>query len=221
MTHIHATTRYKFKVDLFVEESNEYKEVEEELLNEFHINESFDNEGNIFLKFDDIYRGLDAVIHKKFKDKIEREKGIAAILKLKSLSVPERVENFFKHAGYQIFCSEQTHHRLLITPNDVPFNLLNAYLEKLNYHIKEYKGEFKVINNGEDITKNKKLNKKHKIFFGDHSTGHIFPQPQNNVFTVFQREDWELSIFGDSLIRIYGQGRKISGVDFRQLNQLI
>lgn len=61
-----TTTRYKFKVDLFVDDSSEYKEVEEELLNEFSINETFDEEGNIFLKFDDIYRGLDAVIHKKF-----------------------------------------------------------------------------------------------------------------------------------------------------------
>ena len=76
-------TRYKFKVDLFVDETNDYKEIEEELFNEFRINEQFDNEGNVLLKFDDIYRGLDAVIHKKFKDKIEREKAIATILKLK------------------------------------------------------------------------------------------------------------------------------------------
>ncbi|MBS1571843.1 MAG: AAA family ATPase [Bacteroidetes bacterium] len=81
-----ATTRYKFKVDLFVDDSSEYKEVEEELLNKFSINETFDEEGNIFLKFDDIYRGLDAVIHKKFKEKVEREKGITTILKLKPKS---------------------------------------------------------------------------------------------------------------------------------------
>mgnify|MGYP000063507743 FL=1 len=38
------TTRYKFKVDLFVDDSSEYKDVEEELLNEFSINETFDDE---------------------------------------------------------------------------------------------------------------------------------------------------------------------------------
>ena len=32
---------------------SKYKEVEEELLNEFSIKETFDKEGNIFLKFDD------------------------------------------------------------------------------------------------------------------------------------------------------------------------
>lgn len=200
-----AITRYKFKVDLFVEESNDYKEVEEELLNEFHINELFDDEGNIQLKFDDIYRGLDAVIHKKFKDKIEREKGIAAILKLKALSVAERAENFFRHAGFQIFCFELSHHRLQITPNGVPFSSLNSFMTKQSYHIKEFKGEFKVINHGDDITKNNELNKKHKIFFGDHPTGYILPKPENNVFTVFREEDWELSSFGNSLIRIYGK----------------
>jgi hypothetical protein len=200
------TTRFKFKVDLFVEESNEYKEVEEELLTEFHINESFDDEGNIFLKFDDIYRGLDAVIHKKFKDKIEREKSIATILKLKSISIAERVENYFKHAGFTIFCFEYSHQRLLITSNGIPFHSLNSYMENLNYHFKEFKGEFKIINNGEDITENTALNKKHKIYFGDNTTGYILPIPENNIFTVYKIEDWELSSFGRSLIRIYGDG---------------
>ena len=135
------TTRYQFKVDLYAEESNEYKEVEEELLNEFHINETFDNEGNIQLKFDDIFRGLDSVIHKKYKDKIEREKGIATILKLKPLNISERVENFFKNAGYKLFCSEQPHNKILITPLGLSFHILNSHLESLNYHIKEFKGE--------------------------------------------------------------------------------
>ncbi len=199
------TTRYKFKVDLFVEESNEYKEVEEELLNEFHINETFDDEGNILLKFDDIFRGLDAVIHKKFKEKIEREKGIATILKLKPLSVSEGVENYFKSAGYQIFCFDQTHHRILITPVGIPSHVLNSYLESQNYHIKEFKGDYKIINNGDDITKNEELNKKHKLLFGGNGYGHILPKPESNVFTLFQEEEWELSSFANTLIRIYGK----------------
>lgn len=140
-----ATTRYKFKVDLFVEESNEYKEVEEELLSEFHINESFDEEGNIFLKFDDIYRGLDAVIHKKFKDKVEREKGISTILKLKPLSVGKRVEIYFRNAGYEISCSAPSSDRLLITQVGIPLHSLNSYLASQNYQYKEFTGEFKML----------------------------------------------------------------------------
>ena len=106
------TTRYKFKVDLFVDDSSEYKDVEEELLNEFSINETFDDEGNIFLQFDDIYRGLDAIIHKKFKDKIERENGIATILKLKPLNISERVNNYFRNAGFGIFVFDKKNEKI-------------------------------------------------------------------------------------------------------------
>lgn len=197
-----AISRYKFKVDLFVEENNDYKEVEEELLNEFHINESFDEEGNIQLKFDDIYRGLDAVIHKKFKDKIEREKGIAAILKLKPLSISERIEKFFRSAGYQIFCFE-LRHQLVITPVGIPFDTLNSFLQNQNYQLKEFKGEFKIINNGDDITQNEELNEKYKIIYGK-KIGHISPNTKN-VFTIYQNEEWGLFYYADKLKKIYGK----------------
>ncbi len=197
-------TRYKFKVDLFVDETNDYKEIEEELFNEFRINEQFDNEGNVLLKFDDIYRGLDAVIHKKFKDKIEREKAIATILKLKPLTVVEKVERYFTNAGYHLFCSELNHHRLLITPIDIPFHHLNPYLESQNYHIKEFKAEFKVINNGEDITQNKELNKKHKIYFEDKGHGLIMPKPEKYVYKISREDDTDIFLFAKTLQRIYG-----------------
>lgn len=215
-----AIARYKFKVDLFVEESNDYKEVEEELLNEFHINESFDDEGNIQLKFDDIYRGLDAVIHKKFKDKIEREKGIAAILKLKPLSPKERIENYFHHAGYQIFCFELSHNRFLITQNGVPKNSLIAYLESLNYSLHGFKAEYKVINNGVDITTNEAINKKHKLLFGKNGLGHMLPKPENNVFTLEKNinadedPEFDLYLFGRTLTRIYGEGNVLMRKSF-------
>lgn len=215
-----AISRYRFKVDLFVEESNDYKEVEEELLNEFHINESFDEEGNIQLKFDDIYRGLDAVIHKKFKEKIEREKGIATILKLKPLNPKERIENYFKNAGFQIFCFELSHNRFLITPNGVPKNSLIAYLESLNYRLHGFNAEYKVINNGIDITKNKEINKKHKLLFGENGFGHMLPKPENNVFTIEKiintDEDPEIDLFlfGRTLMRIYGEGNVLMRKSF-------
>jgi superfamily I DNA and/or RNA helicase len=192
-----AIVRYKFKVDLFVDERDEYKEIEEELLNEFHINETFDNEGNIFLKFDDIFRGLDAVIHKKFKDKIEREKGIASILKLKPLSISERVENYFKSAGYQIFCFDQPQHTILITPVNISHDLISSYLETQNYHFKEYKGEYKIINNGKDI-QNGRVYKKHIL-------SSFLNTPENNIFTVYHAEEFSLYSIGYELQKIYGK----------------
>ena len=209
------TTRYKFKVDLFVDDSSEYKDVEEELLNEFSINETFDDEGNIFLKLDDIYRGLDAIIHKKFKDKIEREKGIAAILKLKPLNISERLNNYFRNAGFGIFVfdekNEKGHQKLVVKPVDIPVHHLVEYLDSQNYELREFKGDFKVINNGNDITTNSKLNTKYHLTFGDKfSKGTnvpelLLPKPTNNIFTLYRVDEFELTIFARTLQKIYGK----------------
>jgi len=79
-------TQYKFKVDLHLPDGADYKEIEEELRTEFNIYDQFDAEGNIQLKLDDVFRGLDFVIEKKFKQVLEREKSIACILQIKALS---------------------------------------------------------------------------------------------------------------------------------------
>jgi DNA polymerase III delta prime subunit len=89
-------SRYKFKVDLHPPDTTDYKEIEEELRTEFNIYEQFDPEGNIQLKFDDIFRGLDFVIEKKFKQVLEREKSIACILQIKALSSSDTLLNELK-----------------------------------------------------------------------------------------------------------------------------
>lgn len=209
------TTRYKFKVDLFVDDSSEYKDVEEELLNEFSINETFDDEGNIFLQFDDIYRGLDSIIHKKFKDKIEREKGIATILKLKPLNISKRVNNYFRNAGFGIFVfakkNEKGYQQLVVTPVDIPEHHLVGYLDSQNYELQEFKGDFEVINNGNDIITNTKLNTKHHLTFGSKYTKStnvpelLLPKPINNIFSVYRKDDFDLTIFARTLQKIYGE----------------
>lgn len=216
-----TVSRYKFKVDLFVEESSEYKEIEDELLNEFSINETFDDEGNIFLKFDDIYRGLDAVIHKKFKGKIEREKGIAAILKIRPLNIAERVQQYFRKSNFKLFCfdeklevKDKIYNRVVVTSIDVPEHILTSYLEGQNYELREFKGEFKVLNNGFDITANRQLNNKYNLSFGDrfqkgaNNPEVLLPKPKDNTFTIYKNKDdeFDLSIFANSLQRIYGKG---------------
>lgn len=215
-----TVTRYKFKVDLFVEESSEYKDIEEELLNEFSINETFDEEGDIFLKFDDIYRGLDAVLNKKFKGKIEREKGIAAILKIKPLNIADRVQQYFSKAGYNLFCfneqiesNEKIYNKVIITTIDLPKHILTSYLEGQNYELREFKGEFKVLNNGADITENLQINNKYNLSFGNKfqkgvsNPEVLLPKPKDNTFTIYKNKDdeFDLSIFANSLKRIYGK----------------
>lgn len=205
--------RYKFKVNLKVPETNEYRDIEEELFNEFKIQEQFDQEGNIELKLDDIFRGLDPAIEKKFKGKIEREKGIGTVLKLRPLPIAERVEKYFLKGGYKLFCNEdeyqrndRSYSRLVITPVDIDRKSLLSYLDNQGYELKLLKGEFHISNHGPDITKNKEFNKKHKLFFGDNEYGHILPVPTRNVFTIRVKEDFDLSLFGRTLLRLYGKG---------------
>ena len=83
-------TRYKFKVDLFVDENREYRDIEEEL-RILNITDQFDEEGDILLKYDDIIRGLDLVIINKFNTLIERERAIVCILQIKPLSTKDKL----------------------------------------------------------------------------------------------------------------------------------
>jgi len=200
-----VTTRYKFKVDLEVKESREYKEVEEELLNEFSIKETFDKEGNIFLKFDDIYRGLDAVIHKKFSQIIEREKSIGAILKLKSINSSTRIKNFFYAMGYEIDCTpieiekrDRKTQQLEIVANTVPFAILQDYLNSQNYECKEAKVEFLVLCSPQEIqNKINKLNEK----------GRTLPKPTNNIFTFDCKEEIDLTVSSWVMKKIFGSSK--------------
>lgn len=89
-------SRYKFKVDLHPPDTTDYKEIEEELRTEFQIFEQFDADGNIKLKYDDIFRGLDFAIEKKFKAVLEREKAIKCVLQLRALPSYEVLANELK-----------------------------------------------------------------------------------------------------------------------------
>ena len=89
-------SRYKFKVDLLPPDTTDYKEIEEELRTEFQIFEKFDADGNIKLKYDDIFRGLDFAIEKKFKAVLEREKAIKCVLQLRALPAYEELANELK-----------------------------------------------------------------------------------------------------------------------------
>jgi superfamily I DNA and/or RNA helicase len=89
-------SRYKFKVDMHPPDTTDYKEIEEELRTEFQIFEQFDPEGNIKLKYDDIFRGLDFVIEKKYKSVLEREKAIKCVLQIRALPTYEILANELK-----------------------------------------------------------------------------------------------------------------------------
>jgi len=97
--------RYRFEIELKKERTTEYREVEKELNSEFSIEDKFDVEGNIFLKSDDIYRGLDSVIEKKFEGIIERENDIAVILKIRPLVLHQKIKSVLDNLGWNLFTS--------------------------------------------------------------------------------------------------------------------
>lgn len=96
-----SIVRFRFKVDLQPVENKEFKEIEEELRTEFNIYDQFDNEGNIQLTMNDVFRGLDFAIEKKFKGIFERDKNIVCVLPIKlvtrletiMLSLKDRIPN--------------------------------------------------------------------------------------------------------------------------------
>lgn len=72
--------KYTFQVDLKTEQKHhKYLEIEEQL-KELDINERFNNKGEINLKLDDIFNGIDMIISRDFSNHIERSQRIGAIL---------------------------------------------------------------------------------------------------------------------------------------------
>lgn len=125
--------RYKFKVDLHPPDTTDYKEIEEELRTEFQIFEQFDSDGNIKLKYDDIFRGLDFAIEKKFKAVLDREKAIKCVLQLRALPAYEVLANELKGLmpNYRISVDGKTSQISIFSSdtkiNQIPANKIQEY----------------------------------------------------------------------------------------------
>lgn len=85
--------RFKFKVDLTIEENREYRAVEEAMKKLDVQNVRFDNEGNVQLTIEDITRVLDPVLEREFKCIIIREKSLGCIIKIRPLSTNYQIRN--------------------------------------------------------------------------------------------------------------------------------
>lgn len=85
--------RFKFKVDLTIEENREYRAVEEAMRKLDVQNVRFDNEGNVQLTIEEITRVLDPVLEREFKGIIIREKSLGCIIKIRPLSTHYQIRN--------------------------------------------------------------------------------------------------------------------------------
>jgi superfamily I DNA and/or RNA helicase len=85
--------RFKFKVDLAIEENKEYRAVEEAMKKLDIQNIRFDNEGNVQLTIEEITRVLDPVLEREFNGIIIREKSLGCIIKIRPLSIHYQIKN--------------------------------------------------------------------------------------------------------------------------------
>ncbi|WP_421948585.1 AAA domain-containing protein [Phaeodactylibacter xiamenensis] len=204
-------TRFSFKVDLKIEENKEYKEVEEKLRELDVENPRFDNEGSIYLTTDDIFNALDPVLEKEFQGVVIREKQIGCIVKI----IPtNKLETILKNHGVKNVKVYSKDGNNYVTGFRGNRHKLESLCWHYGYKANIYKGKFKVVNHGEDITKNIKINKKHRIFFEDVEYGHILPKPFNNIFSLSKEEFFDLIFFKTTLENIYGKENVIFAVDY-------
>lgn len=215
--------KYIFQVDLRTEQKNiNYSKVEAKL-RELNIEGKFNDEGEIKLPFDDIFRGLDSVIKRDFSTVIERFQRIGAILKVYPISFKERVQALlashnFENNVYQKdeYKSIIIHHVNQKQKDEISMLLSEFYdLEFYKYQLK-----VKVLNHG-DLKSNRAINNKYHLTFGkkfdkkSDELERLFPEPIDNIFNIRMEEYFESKMFINSLNAIYGKENiEIQSLDF-------
>lgn len=149
-------TRFKFKVDLTIEENREYRAVAEAMRKLDVHDVKFDNEGNIQLTIDEITRVLDPVLEREFKGIVIRDKGIGCIIKIRPLSIHFQIRNDLDKLKWnlkvqgnfqnkEVYFSSQTNSNKQIR---IPKEVIDKYeLKRLGFYAR-----FKLIDTAGDET---------------------------------------------------------------------
>jgi hypothetical protein len=95
-------TRFKFKVDLTIEENREYRAVEEAMRKLDVHDVKFDNEGNVQLTIEDITRVFDPVLEREFKGIVIRQKDIGCLIRISPPTLLNRIRQDISRKGFQI-----------------------------------------------------------------------------------------------------------------------
>jgi superfamily I DNA and/or RNA helicase len=204
-------SRYKFKVDLVADKNDEYRIFEEELKT-LDIEETFDSEGTVFLTMDEIFRGLDSIITKKFSEVFERGQKIGCILKIRPFSIVQKIQSQLPQT---IITRNKDHNELWIKNINSDFHTTNSALSEFGF-IWSYvvAVDFK-ITNVENLY-HSSLNEKFSITFGrgkflkkENEREIQLPEPinENTIRIIKPCETLEIDVllFYRSLCRIYGK----------------
>lgn len=195
-------TRYTLKFELANEILPEYKQLEAKL-KVLGVDEKFDNEGNVFLTKEQLSI-LDSVIQREFSEKLERSQTISVILKLRPLTLAQKIQ---KEIGIPV---SQNHHNKQLFINCKANEFLNQTLRNKGFEFKQFRCEFRIINHG-NIIDNDLINNKHSITFGkrfikpENEKELLLPYPENNIFIYHNADYFNLQLSYNFLIRIYGK----------------
>jgi hypothetical protein len=194
--------RYILKFDLANEILPEYKQLEAQL-KELGVDEKIDSEGNIFLTREQISL-FDSVIQREFSGKLERSPMISVILKLRPLTLAQKIQ---KEIGIPV---SQNHHNKQLFIACKANNILNHTLRNKGFEFKQFRGDFRIINHG-SILENDSINNKHCITFGkrfvkpESEKELLLPYPENNTLIYYNTDYFNLQLSYMFLIRIYGK----------------
>jgi hypothetical protein len=210
-------TRFKFKVDLVTDRNDEYKIFEEELKN-LDIEETFNSDGTILLKLNDVFTGLDTIIQRKYSEQLEREQSIGCIIKI----CPQNIEQIIQN---QI--NKQLSHikvfRKKAKPNEVfvsnfakskigkEVEVISQILNDFDFEVKQI--EFKI--NISNLEKEEWVSETREIYKIEYKgipipttkkTKILVPIPNNNIVTIrLEEEDkHKFKKYFDVLCEIYG-----------------
>lgn len=195
-------TRYTLKFDLSNGILPEYKQLEAKL-KELGVEEKFDIEGNVFLTRKQISL-LDSVIQREFSGKLERSQTISVILKLRPLTLAQKIQ---KEISIPV---SQNHHKKQLFIDCKANEVLNQTLRNKGFEFKQFRVEFTIINHG-NIIENDLLNNKYSITFGQRFVKPetvkelLLPYPENNTFIYYNVDYFNLQLSYQHLISIYGK----------------
>ncbi|MBR1436483.1 MAG: AAA family ATPase [Bacteroidales bacterium] len=121
--------RYRLDLRLPAKDTNEYFPLKSALQEELSIETDIDNDGNSVMRLDDIYRGIDTIISKKFPDRYERDATIGCVVMVRPIPAADRIAEKlgdvakFSQRGAFVVASDLA----------VPFETLSARLHQEGY----------------------------------------------------------------------------------------
>jgi tRNA A37 threonylcarbamoyladenosine biosynthesis protein TsaE len=207
-------SRYKFKVELEAERNEEYRIFEEEL-KKLDIVETFDDNGTILLKWNDILTGIDTIIERRFKEKLEREKSLGCVLKIRPLTIPKIIQNQINEQLPEIvvFKKSQQNKQIVVSKFSIlkfkdEVRIVRGILQKFEFE--EEKIEFKI--KVDNLDKDKCVLDDTGDVYNIEFSGHFNPQIKKNTVIVPHPKDDIITIYGsearqyfDLLCKIFGK----------------